>query len=49
LVAFAAFDTLRALPRAVAAFLFCTFARFLLLAMIRPVLVGGPHALMRDR
>jgi hypothetical protein len=36
-VAFAAFDGLRALPRAVAAFLFWTFDCFLRLAMIRPL------------
>jgi hypothetical protein len=35
-VAFAALDTLRALPRAVAAFLFCAFDCFFRLAMIRP-------------
>jgi hypothetical protein len=39
----AALDTLRALPRAVAVFLLCTFDFFLRLAMIRPVLVGGPQ------
>ena len=42
-VAFAAFDDLRALPRAIAAFLFFTFDCFLRLAMIRPVLIGGPR------
>ena len=43
LVAFprAALDTLRALPRAVAVFLFSALDCFLRLAMIRPVLVGG--------
>ena len=35
-VACAALDTLRALGRAVAPFLFCTFDPFLRLAMIRP-------------
>ena len=44
-VAFAAFDGLRALPRAVAAFLFWTFDCFLRLAMIRPVLIGGPRCI----
>ena len=39
--AFADLATLRALPRAVAAFLFCAFDCFLRLAMIRPVPVGG--------
>jgi len=39
----AALDTLRALGRAVAAFLFCTFDCFLRLAMVRPVLVSGPQ------
>jgi hypothetical protein len=45
LVAFprAALDTLRALPRAVAVFLFSALDCFLRLAMIRPVLVGGPQ------
>jgi hypothetical protein len=55
LVAFARADfaTLRALPRVVD-FPFdsfprlCAFARFLLLAMIRPVLVGGPQRMMSD-
>jgi hypothetical protein len=53
-VRFAALATLRALPR-VAVFpfgsfpRFCTFARFLLLAMIRPALVGGPQRMMSDR
>jgi hypothetical protein len=42
-VAFAAFDGLRALARAGAPFLFCTFDCFLRLAMIRPVLVGRPQ------
>jgi hypothetical protein len=47
-VRFAALATLRALPRlAVFPFgsfpRFCTFARFLPLAMTRPVLVGGPQ------
>jgi hypothetical protein len=39
----AALDILRALPRVVATFLFCTFDCFLRLAMIRPVLAGGPQ------
>jgi hypothetical protein len=53
-VRFAAFATLRGLPR-VADFpfgsfrRFCTFARFLLLAMIRPALVGGPQRMMSDQ
>jgi hypothetical protein len=52
-VRFAALATVRALPR-VAVFpfgrfpRFCTFARFLLLAMIRPALVGGPQRMMSD-
>jgi hypothetical protein len=44
-VAFAAFDGLRALPRAIAAFLFFAFDCFLRLAMIRPVLIGGPQCI----
>ena len=43
-VAFAAFDGLRALPRTVAAFLFCAFDPFLRLAMIDPLSPSGaPH------
>ena len=38
-VAFAAFDGLRALGRAVAPFFFCTFDAFLRLAMIAPFLL----------
>src|SRR6516165_3038426 len=41
----AALGTLRALPRTVAAFLFCAFDCFLRLAMIRPVLVSGPQCI----
>ena len=39
----AALDTLRALGRAVAAFLFCAFDCFLRLAMIAPGLVRAVH------
>src|SRR6516225_10679068 len=43
-VRFAAFDGLRALPRTVAAFLFCAFDTFLRLAMIDPLSPSGaPH------
>ena len=43
-VAFVAFDGLRALPRTVAAFLFCAFDPFLRLAMIDPLSPSGaPH------
>ena len=43
-VRFAAFDGLRALPRTVAAFLFCAFDPFLRLAMIDPLSPSGaPH------
>jgi hypothetical protein len=43
-VAFAAFDGLRALPRAVAAFLCCAFDCFLRLAMIDPLgLIRAPQ------
>jgi hypothetical protein len=49
-IAFAAFDGLRALTRAVAAFLFFTFDCFLRLAMIRPLVwLVVRNALMPDR
>ena len=48
-VAFAALDTLRALPRPVAAFLFCAFDCFLRLAMIAPSWLVVRNALMPDR
>jgi hypothetical protein len=51
-VRFAAFATLRALPRLaeLRSFArFCTFDAFLRLAMIRPALVGGPQCMMSDQ
>jgi hypothetical protein len=42
-VRFAALATLRALPRALAAFRFGAFDCFLRLAMIAPALVGAPQ------
>jgi hypothetical protein len=49
-VAFAALDSLRALPRALAPVLFCTFDAFLRLAMIdTPVLVGPSPQRIDDR
>jgi hypothetical protein len=51
-VRFAAFATLRALPRLaeLRSFArFCTFDAFLRLAMIRPALVGGPQRMMSDQ
>jgi hypothetical protein len=47
-VAFEAFDGLRALPRAVAAFLCCAFACFLRLAMIDPPRSDSRSAKMPD-
>jgi hypothetical protein len=51
---FAVLATLRALPRLAELPLrnfprFCTFDPFLRLAMIRPVLVGGPQRMMSDQ